>query len=554
MNKITACLLLILLMLILPGCSLIEIPQPVPSDDGSINNSPSKPIAGKGGLLTVPIPTPDTFNPLLTQSRDMLNFLSLIYEGTVTYDKNSHPIPALASSWEVSPDERLWIFNIKKGIKWHNGESFTGEDILFTFKALQSGILGSFYQKNIFENVNIVEAGLKNGDPYTFFIRLAEPSSNVLDLMTFPVLPKSVYQSVESMMNGISDFSTLPIGTGPYRIDPNHPYNGESIKLVRNDSWWAEKEPYIDAILAKVYTTNEEARNAFNNGEIDIVDTMVVYANTYSDFDNTTQYKYLTQNYEFLALNNSNSLFKDKNVRKAIAYAIDRKDIISKVYLNNAETVDVPIPSSSWLYDSNYRIYDYNVEQASKLLKDAGWLDSDGDGTLDKIVNGQKIDLTFTILTNSDNDFRRDAVNLIANHLGLVGFKVQVEVVGWEQLLNENMINHQFDAILTGYNLDYIHDLRFAFHSREIGIGNNNFIGYSNGELDSLLDAAARTYADDKRKEIYRGIQEHLVEELPVISLYFRTGTLLVNEKVHGIERIGEMSIYRDIENWFITK
>jgi peptide/nickel transport system substrate-binding protein len=554
MKRVLSCLLILLFLFLTPGC---DTGGGAPSDSPDASAKPKEtatptPSPQMGGELKVPLMAPDSFNPLLTQSRDILNFLNLIFEHPLVLDEKSRPAPSLVEKWEVSEDGRTWTFHVRKDVKWQNGQAMTGEDILFTFQALQSGKLGSLYEKDLAGNVNIVEAGLRNNDPYTFFVRLAEPSSEVLDIMTFPVLSKNVYQSPEFMQKEKGNFSMTPIGTGPYQVDLSQPYNGTSMKLVRNEDWWNGK-PYIDSILARVCQTNEEARAALGKGEIDLVDTMAVYANNYSDLDKITGYKYLTENYEFLALNCNNPLFADKNVRKAIAYAIDRTDIISRVYLNNAETVDVPMPSNSWLYDSAYRIYDYDEKRAAKLLKEAGWTDSDGDGVLDKIVEGEKQDLAFTILTNSDNDFRRDVAELISKHLSLVGFRVQTEAVSWEQLQSENMQKHKFDAILTGYYLDYVPDLRFAFHSSQIGKGKNNFYRYQNPELDSLLDTAATAYKEKDKKKAYQKIQEHLVGELPVISLYFRTGSLLVNNRVHGVDKVRELNLYNNIKDWYLV-
>ena len=554
MKRVLSCLLILLFLFLTPGC---DTGGGAPSDSPDASAKPKEtatptPSPQMGGELKVPLMAPDSFNPLLTQSRDILNFLNLIFEHPLVLDEKSRPAPSLVEKWEVSEDGRTWTFHVRKDVKWQNGQAMTGEDILFTFQALQSGKLGSLYEKDLAGNVNIVEAGLRNNDPYTFFVRLAEPSSEILDIMTFPVLSKNVYQSPEFMQKEKGNFSMTPIGTGPYQVDLSQPYNGTSMKLVRNEDWWNGK-PYIDSILARVCQTNEEARAALGKGEIDLVDTMAVYANNYSDLDKITGYKYLTENYEFLALNCNNPLFADKNVRKAIAYAIDRTDIISRVYLNNAETVDVPMPSNSWLYDSAYRIYDYDEKRAAKLLKEAGWTDSDGDGVLDKIVEGEKQDLAFTILTNSDNDFRRDVAELISKHLSLVGFRVQTEAVSWEQLQSENMQKHKFDAILTGYYLDYVPDLRFAFHSSQIGKGKNNFYRYQNPELDSLLDTAATAYKEKDKKKAYQKIQEHLVGELPVISLYFRTGSLLVNNRVHGVDKVRELNLYNNIKDWYLV-
>ncbi|MGI6140236.1 MAG: ABC transporter substrate-binding protein [Caldicoprobacterales bacterium] len=556
MRKII-CLLLIALVSIISGCGLTSIPEAHLTDNNENSSEdipgPTEPAPRFGGELRVSLTAPDTFNPLLTQSRDIMNFLSLVFESPIEYDENLKPVPSLVTNWEASPDGRLWVFDVRKGVKWHNGESFSGEDILFTLQVLQSDTLESFYQKNLFVDMNIVEYGLRSGDPYTIYIRLGEPSYHILDYLTFPVLPRSVYQSAEFIMESKSDFSLLPVGTGPYRVDPTHPYEGETIKLVKNESWW-DGTPYIDSILGKIYATNDEAWDAFYQNDVDLVDTTVVYANTRLNRNNANHYKYLTSDFELLALNNTHALFQEKVIKKAMAYGIDRKDIISKVYLNNAETVDVPIPSNSWLYDSSYRIYDYDVERASRLLEEAGWRDHDGDGILDREIDGTKVDLSFTILTNSDNDLRKDTADLIAEQLGTIGFQIQVEVLPWDLLQEERIATGEFDAILTGFSLDSMHDLRSVLHSGWMGEQGNNFISYNNPELDRMLERAAEAYTEEDRLEAYLGIQEHLTDELPFISLYFRTGSLLADSRVHGIDSIGELSTFKNVEDWFLIR
>ena len=550
MRRIASFLISVLLALALAGCSLVKLPEAhiIEEEPPEAAPQPTEPAPTMGGELRVPLTAPDTLNPLLTKSSNMLSFLNLIFDSLVEYDENSRPVPSLATGWEVSPDGRIWVFSLRKDVKWHNGQTFSGKDVLFTFEILKSGALDSFYSSSMFDN--IVEYGLRYGDPYSFYIRLAEPTYNILDLLTFPVLPEDVYESAENMIQNRSDFSIEPVGTGPYKADSGQPFDGTEIKLIRNENWW-KGSSYIDSIIGKVFKSNEEARNAFNNGEIDLVDTTVVYANTKLNRNNATHYKYLTSIFEYLALNRNNPLFQDTGVKKAMAYAIDRKEIISKVYLNNAETVDVPIPSSSWLYDSSYRIYDYDIDRARSLLADAGWADSDGDGVLERDIDGKKVDLAFTLLTNDDNDFRRDAADMIAKQLALIGIKVKVELLTWEVLQNEVLPSGNFDAILTAYSLDYMHDLRFAFHSSQIGSG--NFIKYSSEELDSLLDKAATAFTEEDRLEAYAGIQKHFTEQLPVISLYFRTGSLLADNRVHGIRHINELDIYRNINEWFLA-
>lgn len=561
MKRFFIFILVLVNIFLLVACDLSQPAEPSPSgNDQNIDNTNKEVKPQEGGQLRIPVQGLVSWNPLIAKTTDSVNFLSLIYEGLVGYDSDLKKIPKLASDWQVSEDGRLWTFNIRKDAKWHDGTSITAEDVIFTYNILKEGVLNSVYQYSIFDNDNILEIGLKNNDKYSLFVRLAEPSSKLLDIFTFPVISKNYYESVENIIKIQKDLTKAPLGTGPYKVAEEYfSEDQESIILVRNEDWWGRR-PYIDKIIGKIYTNKEEARKAFIQGELDLVDTMIVYVNNKSVEEDTKLYRFMTNYYEFLGLNSESELIKDPKIRKALAYAIDRREIISKVYLNNAQTVDVPIPSNHWLYDNAYRLYDYDIDRAKRLLKEAGWQDLDGDGILDKIVDNQKIELKIKLVSNSGNDLRRDVLSLIKSHLELVGFKVETQIADMETIAKDLLATNQFDALLTGYYLDNALDLSFAFHSREIveidDIDSipNNFIKYRNSELDSLLDLASHSYDLNELSAVYQNIQDYMTRELPIISLYFRTGSLLVNPKLYGIDKPSQLSLYRNIEEWFIAE
>lgn len=567
MKRFFIFILVLVNIFLLVACDLSQPAEPSPSgNDQNIDNTNKEVKPQEGGQLRIPVQGLESWNPLIAKTTDSVNFLSLIYEGLIGYDSDLKKIPKLASDWQVSEDGRLWTFNIRKDAKWHDGTSITAEDVIFTYNILKEGVLNSVYQYNIFDNDNILEIGLKNNDKYSLFVRLAEPSSKLLDIFTFPVISKDYYESVENIIKIQKDLTKAPLGTGPYKVAEEYfSEDQESIILVRNEDWWGRR-PYIDKIIGKIYTNKEEARKAFMQGELDLVDTMIVYVNNKSVEEDTKLYRFMTNYYEFLGLNSESELIKDPKIRKALAYAIDRREIISKVYLNNAQTVDVPIPSNHWLYDNAYRLYDYDIDRAKRLLKEAGWQDLDGDGILDKTVDNQKIELKIKLVSNSGNDLRRDVLSLIKSHLELVGFKVETQIADMETIAKDLLATNQFDALLTGYYLDNALDLSFAFHSREIveiddiedldEIDSipNNFIKYRNSELDSLLDLASHSYDLNELSAVYQNIQDHMTRELPIISLYFRTGSLLVNPKLYGIDKPSQLSLYRNIEEWFIAE
>lgn len=618
MKKGLALISLVIYILTLTACQIVEAPHIVEQDIdmGETEGEEARtPEPQKGGELVVPIPSPDTLNPLLTKSRDMINFFGLIFEGLFEYDENMKPQPCLAESWDVEDDGKLWRFHLRKNVVFHDGRPLTGDDVVFTFLTLQGGRLGSFYQKGIAGNASIQKIETDPFDPYTVNVYLSQPVNNMLDIMTFPVLPKWVYQSDEFMLQHRQDMSFLPVGTGPYKVDEGGIEREErgnglrQIRLVRNEKYWG-KQPYIDAILARIYHDEMQVRQAFHDREIDLMNIMATVINPYPREEDAKVHRYLTRNYEFLAFNMSHPVLSDVSVRKAIAYALDRKDIIFKVYLNNAEAVDVPIPSDSWLYDSSYRIYDYDPDKAIELLEQAGWVLGKTDQTASngsnaqntqerieegqmleeeaaenaqeqtdegqvlqdeaaenglaqsqqednwvrhKMIGSQKVELRFSILTNSENILRKDALEIIAEQLKRVGIAVEIEILPWEEL-TERLKSGRFEAVLTGYYLDIFPELRFMFHSGEIGNGLNNFMRYRNEELDKLLDEAALTYEDAKLIELYSRIQKHLVEQLPVVSLYFQTASLMTSNRVYGVKVPGELNIYRNIEEWYLSK
>jgi len=496
-------------------------------------NSESDRTSDESTLTLAMINEPTGFDPFIADSADTRSILFNIFEGLVKPTEDGGLTPAVAEDYKISDDATTYTFILRSGIKFHNGNPVTLDDVIYSVnQAIEAKISG-------YENISAVEPV----DDKTIKIQLKEADNEFLPYLTTAIVPKDYTEQ-----------ATKPIGTGPYKIDIAH-YDGNenTIRLIRNESWWGG-ELYIDSILAKVYENNDASRTAFLEGQVDLVDTMVIYANTVWNRNNVEYHKYLTTEFEFLALNNSKSLFQDKTIKHAMAYAIDRKDIISKVYINNAETVDVPIPSTSWLYDSNYRIYDFEVDKARKLLYDAGWKDSDADGVLDKHIDGKKVDLSFSLLTNEENNSRRDVAELISNQLSLLGFQVNVEIEPWDIILEEKIPNGEFDVILTGYNMHPANDLRFLFHSDEIGKGLNNFIRYKSSELDRLLDNASRSFTEEERLKAYQRIQEHITNELPIISLYFKTGTLLTDTRVRGIDRLINFDIYKDIESWFLIR
>jgi len=534
-----------ILTLTMAGCSYLQFiedqenEQSLPLEE---KEEKKEPIPVRKGTLRIPMPMNlSSTNPLLVESKDMASIFSLIFEGLMQYDENLIPKPHLAESWEVSPDGESWIFHLRKGIYWHKTDKeFTAEDVIFTLDFLTSEGTNSIYKKSLMDI-----SSYKALDDHTVEIKTKTPSCRVLASMTFPVLSADYYH------DKLDKADVLPVGTGPYQVTKYE--KRKQMTLTANEKWWKE-QPYIPTIILKAVPDNETALAAYEAKELDIVPTDILTASKYEEAGDTEVHQFLTQHYEFLAPQFDHPFLKDKRVRQAIAYAIDKKEIISKVYLNHAVAVDVPIPPDSWLHDSKWRKYDHNIKEAQKLLEEAGWKDSDGDKILEKKIKGKTTKASFTLYTNDnpENPERKEAAAFIQKQLLDVGIDVKIKVLSWDELL-EVIANQDFDMILSGYYLDHWSDLSFAFHSSNIDSG-SNINAFSNEAIDQILEKSSIQNDLEGFREQIQKLQDKLADELPYISLYFRTGSLIAREKVHGIQGMREMDVYHGIEQWFFSE
>ncbi len=559
MRKILYSLAIFFLLFATMGCSISnilplqqdEIQEDTKEETGLI---PESTLPTMGGQLRIPVAQPDSIDPLLTKSRDFINFSGLIYEGLFSYDKDLNIAPMLAESWEVTDGGKLWRFHLRKGVSWHHGGVFTAKDVKHTFdillsqvQDLEGGEDGSIHAKRLFEGRNIARMEFVINNPYAVDLVLNEPAGiGLLEAMTFPILPADEEYDFDLM-----DIESLN-GTGPYKVVSGNMEAGGQVRLVRNDDWWGSPKPYIDSILAKVYEDNVQSVEAFKGGQVDLADTHVIYGKTHGMRGRVQSYPYLTQYFNYIGINhNYPGILGDTNVRQAIAYAIDRKDIIPRVYSGNAQAVDVPIPPDAWYYNSDLRVYDYQPQKARQLLKQAG-LDFDVMDIPD-MEDEDAQHPTFTINVHMDNILHKETVNLIAKQLEEVGIGVKIRLLSWDEYVTA-LEEGDFEAVFLEYYSDIATDLKPFFYSGELPRGFNNYAGYHNGELDDLLDRIGQIDDLSEFKDVYKQIQEILVDELPIISLYYRTSSLITSERVHGIRVPRELMVFREINEWYLSQ
>jgi peptide/nickel transport system substrate-binding protein len=302
----------------------------------------------------------------------------------------------------------------------------------------------------------------------------------------------------------------------------------------------------LHSIVFKRYDDAGDAIEAVHTNQVDMLSTTSPKAAFSRKLADLTSMDYTTLTYEMLIPNLSDaSIMSDIRMRMAVMYAIDRSVIASNGYLDMAVQCEVPVPPSSWLYESQSAIYYYSPERALQLMHNLGWYDLTGDGTLNKHVGVMVQEPTLSIITynESSNSIRENAANLIADYLRTVGFNVTVTIYSKERT-RQLVKDGEFDLALVGVNLSEVPYLSSLLGSR----GSLNLNHYSSDDMDQLLERVYSASDETLMRKIYSDIQMTVVNRLPILGLLFRTGTVLSSRSVGGMSGVRVYDTFNGFE------
>jgi len=525
-----------------------------------------------GGEIVLPVTNINSLNPLIVNNKSYYYFSKLIFESLFEYDENFNIVNQLVESYSFKNNNTINI-KLKDNIHWHDGEKLTAYDVAFTINAIKYSDDNSTYKRlwkayvgnfNGYNLNNFMEPIVI--DELTLDIVFGFEFSHMLDVLTFPVIPRHIFvdnaENKKAYERALDVDDYVPIGTGPYKFVSYEKY--KKIQLEANENY-REGRPYIDTVIGMILDDKELALIAFETGRIDLAFSEGVDWEKYAQNKQINIIEYISQNYEFLGFNFSSEAFSKygRRLRRAIAYGINRQEIIENVYLGHATQIDVPIHPNCWLLSDEANIYGYNIDMAKKELENMGWKDVDSDGYYE---NAEGNDVVLALTTNSYNNLRLKTADIIVENLKEVGIQVikdyeenipdnlteEDKENQWIEL-NEKLGQGDFDMVLLGWNLSPIPELSFAFHSSQIE-SNTNFIRYSSEKMDkALFEAYTASNLEDKLNA-YKDIQGIFLEELPYVSLYFKNEALLINSKIKGDIDPTFYDLYRNIEKWYIPK
>jgi peptide/nickel transport system substrate-binding protein len=490
--------------------------------------------AKQGGVLKVALGmNPNKIDPANSKAgSDMMIGCAHIFEGLVNcyYDQKEKKTilqPGLAEKWERSPDGKTWTFYLRKNVRFHDGTPFNAEAVRFNIeRTLKDEPRTSFRElKGIVEKAEMV-------DNYTIKMHCSKVVGHFLYLLGESTMMMVSPASVEKYGDKVGSH---PTGTGPFKFVKWVP--GERVELEVNKEYWRGRAN-LDGIVFRFVVDNSARINMLQTGEVDVVD--VVPVQDHERLRKTGKIEVISWPTAIilrLFVNCQKPPTNDLKVRQALKLAIDRPGIIDAIHRGDATIAKSGVAPFSWGYYPAAEV-EYNPDKARKLLTEAGWVDTNGDGVREK--EGKNLSLKIRAPQAGRYPMDRESLLAIQENLRNVGVDCQIDFVEFAAFMNSLLLPLEKQDVLCffvayssrthAYFATY--DL---FHSKRWPPNGLNVFFYKNPKMDGLLDAAMVELNPEKSYELYKDVQILAEEEVPLINLWIMHLSVGQRKSVHDV-------------------
>ena len=553
--------------------------------------------ANGGSYYEALVGSPKFINPLYNYNRSVdADLSSLVFSGLFKRDQTGILQNDLVDKWELSADGKVYSITLKDNIKFHNGSKLTVDDVIFTFEAIKNLDYNSSWRSAY------LGAEVARVDDLTITFTLAEPYAAFRDLLTFGILPQNLWQAIDPEAANLAELNLKPIGSGPYVFKSLTKSRSGDVKeyvFEANDDYYGDHRPYIETLTFKFYPNATEAIAALNNNAVDGLSYLAPENNKDVLAKNSLNFnKINTSQLSAIFFNKKNNVaLGDLKVRQALSLAIDKDKIIKEVLNGDATVTSGPILPFNFAYNPDLKIYNYNLDEANKILDAGGYKkitisEEEAKGMYDitaaeaakdtnlalkrdlaQIASSSQLTLAgdwrvkmatkkgwanlyLTMnLTTTDSPINTAAAGEIKTAWEALGVKTGIKTVPVAQVQNDIIKPRNFESLLFSQMVGADPDLYVFWHSSQANSNGLNIADYKNKDVDALLESARLATDEQARIDKYKKFQDILVSEIPAIFLYSPSYVYPQSKSIKGLDAkfVAEPhDRLTNISNWYI--
>ena len=494
-----------------------------------------------------------TFNTLFAFSYEENMITDILFPGLFDFRWNNEKgeletFPMIAKSWEWSEDSSYIKFIIRDDIYWTDGTKLTSNDVVFSYDVfsdptVQSRLVGTF---NFFYTDKDGRIDIQKSftviSPTEFIIHFPEHVAIHLNDVSIPIIPENIFSDIKRDQLASSHINYDIVTCGAFKFkkwDKN-----QSIVLQADSNSFLFTHGQISELVFKIVPDYTSRILQLKKADLDLIE--LVKVEDMEDLkDNVTLklFNNVGREYDYIGWNNidpelyhkgkvvPNKFFGSKNVRKALTYAINRKEIIDEYLLNQGEIASTPIsPVFKSAFNNEIKPYDYNPDEAKKLLAMDGWRDTDKNGILEKDGKEFKFKMYYPV----GNPLREYASTVVKNNLKMIGIDVTTEQMELGAFI-DNLYDRKLDSWMAGWGVPISFELKPFWYS-DPNIGVLNFSCYGSSEVDSILNSLDAKISDQGRNELIKKFQLIIHNDEPVTFLYWTPNIIAYNKKIKNLK------------------
>lgn len=470
----------------------------------------------------------DTFDPYTVHEASGQRLSDLLFDSLVGIAVTGEYEAALAKSWTVEGGGERVTLELRDNVVWHDGKPLTPEDVIATVRLITAP--GSeIPNKERFQALKSAEKKNDHAVTITMTRALVDPLRGLM----FKVLPAHVVGASPALKRD-SDFAKAPVGTGPYSFVKA---NAQGEVLLKANARYFGGKPKIDDLVMKSYSDQSIMAQSLMFNSLDLI----TYVSP-RDLGEVTGDAHLSVvpydalSFSFFGLNTQRGALKDKRVRQAISHAVNRQEMIEAFFQGNGRLISGPFPPTSWAYNLDVKPMGFDVARAKALIEAAKLSEKDRH-------------LVFAVPMAGESEMIKRIVLAFQGYMEAIGFKVDLQFMDWLVWKKKVLQEHDYDVTIASWSFDDASNITSLFHSSSAKPWGNNFVGYSNPEVDSLLTEADATNDFDKRRAIYQKLHAILADEAPYTYLWTLMHHAAHSQRVSGV-RVEPFRFFQHVTEW----